>query len=312
MSSQNVVDLRKQKAGSYLADQPMLPLRPQKRISPVRAQRRRTRIIWLSIITALLIDAALTVSYASYLPKYSIEQIHVQGTQQVPADLVAEYAESVIYDGSHHFLSRANFFLYPQSLIEKDVPLEFPRIASAVVDKSFLSNSITVNVIERQTFALWCPTDVEAGGSNGSCYDMDKTGFLFAQASADASSSAGYVLYGGIATSSPPIGQTFASGHTQGLVAFLGLLGQTGYTPLGATVESDQDFVVPLSQGFSVYASFGEDPGTLVSNLQLVLSSSSLSGQQPNLEYIDLRFGDKVYYKLRGQSQAKSQASSQI
>jgi hypothetical protein len=37
--------------------------------------------------------------------------------------------------------------------------------------------------------------------------------------------------------------------------------------------------------------------------LELVLSSDALQGKEGQLEYIDLRFGDRVYYKLRGQEE---------
>lgn len=306
MSSRNVVDLRKRPPGGRsTSEQAPLPLRPQKRISPVRTRRRRTRLVATSILMALVVACVLAASYASYLPRYSIETVQVQGAQAVSPSAVADYAESIIYDGSHHFFSRASSLLYPKAVIQRDIPLEFPRIASATVSQaSPLSNSITINVAERQPFALWC-----TGAATSECYSMDTTGFIFAQAE-NVATSGEYIFTGGISTSTPAIGQTFAPGHTQGLVAFLQLLAQSGYTPLGASVQSDQDFSVPLQQGFSIYASFGEDPATLVSDLQLILSSA-LSGQAANLEYIDLRFGDKVYYKLKGEDQVEASSSPQ-
>lgn len=250
---------------------------------------------------AVVIALVLIASYVSYLPRYSVESMQVAGAQNVPANVIADYAESIIYDGSHNFLSRANIFLYPKALIEKDIPLEFPRIQSASLSRpSPLSNAVTITVVERQPFALWCD-------GAGNCFDLDQNGFIFAMAPPNASSSNEYVFSGGISTSTAAIGQTFAPGHAPGLDVFLQLLGQAGLTPLGANVQSDEDFTVPLQEGFSIYASFGQDPGTLVSNLQLVLSSQALTGQEQNLEYVDLRFGDKVYYKLKGQSQQAAQ-----
>jgi hypothetical protein len=316
MPSGKIVDLRKKQPGQRPSTQPTLPLRPQKRVSPVRVQRRRTRIIVSALVASLLISGALVASYVSYLPRYSIESVEVLGAQVVPADTIADYAESLIYNGSHSFFSHANIFLYPSALIEKDIPLEFPRIQSATIARnSLLANAITITVVERQPTALWCTSP----GGGGTCYDMDQNGFIFAQASANASTSEGFVFSGGIATStdstSTPqtnmIGQTFAPGHVQGLIAFLQQLGQAGFTPLGANVQSDEDFTVPLQQGFYIYASFGEDPGALVNNLQLVLSSDALSGQVQDLEYVDLRFGDKVYYKLNGQDQQQASTTSQ-
>lgn len=270
----------------------------------MRVQRRRARIIGFGVLGSLLISVAFIASYASYLPQYSVRSVAVEGAQLVPANLIVDYTESLIYNGSHGFFSRANIFLYPKAIIEKDIPLEFPRIKSATVSRSsLLSNAITVTVVERQPFALWCE-------GVGNCYDMDQNGFIYAQDSANASTSENVTFSGGIATSSlaDPIGQTFAPSHALGLIAFLQQLAQSGFTPLGAQVQSDQDFSVPLSQGFAIYASFGEDAGTLVNNLQLVLSSDALAGQEQNLEYVDLRFGDKVYYKLKGQDETSAAA----
>ena len=122
-----------------------------------------------------------------------------------------------------------------------------------------------------------------------------------------------YVFQGGIGTSTNastppnPIGQTFVGAHMPGIIALLQRLSLSQFTPLGATVENAQDFWIPLTQGFYIKASFGEDPENIVSDLQLVLSSDVLAGKANQLEYIDLRFGDRVYYKLRGAAEVQKQ-----
>jgi len=128
---------------------------------------------------------------------------------------------------------------------------------------------------------------------------MDDGGFVFAENEAT-SSPHEYVFEGGVATSSRPIGQSFVPAHLPGILVLLQTLSQAGLPPTGASVDNEQDFSVPLQNGFYVKASFGEDAGLLVKNLQLVLSSDALQGKQAEIEYIDLRFGDKVYYKLKG------------
>jgi cell division septal protein FtsQ len=299
------------------APQPPRNSERTKRAVPLRVRRRRTRLIALSAIVVIVIALVFGASYASYLPQYSIRSISVSGSQSVPTQLISQYAESIIFNGSRHFFSRANIFLYPRALIEKDIPLEFPRIESAQITRTSLTGTaITINVTERQPFALWCLSG--EADTSASCYEADQTGFIFAAVPAAAASSTQYVFSGGIATSSDPrtnsqtdpIGQTFAPGHMPGLVVFLHLLGQAGFTPEGAAIQSDEDFTVPLAQGFYIDASFGQDAGQLVSNLQLILSSSALQGQEQNLEYVDLRFGDRVYFKLKGQSQQQASSTS--
>ena len=266
------------------------------RPSPVRVRRRQRRILVTAIVFALVASSIGAISYASYVPRFSVQSITVSGAQAVPQDSIRAYVNGIIYDGSRHILSRADIFLYPRAVIERDLVADFPRIASASVSRpSLFSNVVTVEVKERTQFAQWCP-------KQGTCYSMDSNGFIFAQ-SDTATSSGAYQFSGALADESAPIGKTFAPGHLSGLAAFLDTLGQAGYAASSAQLSGDQDFIVPLSSGYSVYASFGESPSTLVDNLKLVLSSADLTGKVDQLSYVDLRFGDRVYFKLKGEKQ---------
>ena len=380
MSSKNLIDLRNagkkraepapsrdplvQQSLKLRPDRPASPRAISRRISPVRIRRQRTRFIIVGLIFAAIAAAVYGVGWVSYLPRYNVGDVKVVGTQNVPQKLVYDYVESQLYTGVYAFLSKDNIFLYNPHALEREIVGFFPRIQSATVSRdSILANAITVTIQERQPFALWC--DAPQSGSAVSisdCYEMDATGFIFAQASpADpsvqstlsslahvqsalgepgsgaASSSAQaegsvnssqpqasqYVFEGGLSTTSAatssmalapsehPIGHVFVGAHMHGIIALLQMLGQAGFSPVGAFVENDQDFRIPLTQGFYLKASFGENPATIVNNLQLVLSSDALSGKLDEIEYIDLRFGDRVYYKLRGQAQAQTPGSSQ-
>ena len=80
-------------------------------------------------------------------------------------------------------------------------------------------------------------------------------------------------------------------------------------------MQNEQDFETRLSAlsgsektgGFAVRASFGNDGEAVVKNLQLVLSSDVLRGRESELEYVDLRFGNRVYYKLKGREQQSAE-----
>ena len=175
------------------------------------------------------------------------------------------------------------------------IPKRFPRVESARVSRSSLfSTALTIQISERTMYGMWCAEDTR-------CYEMDETGFIFSETSYATSTK--YLFTGGIATSSGPVGQSFVKAHLPGLLTLLRLLGQAGYEPRGASIVSDQDFLVPLARGFMLKVSFGVDANALVRNLELVLSSDVLKGKEDNIEYIDLRFGDRVYYKLKGEAE---------
>ena len=319
MSSGKIVDLRGKggRKSPPEGQRPLFSTRPPepRRAMPLRARRRRWLALKIFAVVLVIAGAVWGVSYASYLPQFSVQTINISGAENVPADLIQSYALTILDDGSHHFISRDNIFIYPRAVLERDIVGYFPRINSASVSRpDYFSTTLDIQVTERQPYALWCD-------DSGSCYQMDSGGFIFAEASASSTPDSArpqtsYIFKGGLsdpeASSTPgsipssPIGESYVPAHLPGIVALLKYLGQSGFNPEGVTVESDQDFSIPLTEGFFLKASFGEDAETLTHNLQLVLAPDALQGKEAELEYVDLRFGDRVYYKLNGQDQATS------
>ncbi len=324
---------------------PRAPRAPEspKRPLPLRARRRRIRALFALVVAALIVAAAYGISWLSYLPQFSVNSVSVVGARHIPPQLIRRYVETILDNGSYHILSRNNIFIYPRAVIEKAVVTFFPRIKSAKVSRaSLLATTVTVEVREREPFARWCADSLArcyAMDDGGFIFAEGTNGL--------GTSTTQYVFEGGIATStdstpstssrsspsdtrpsgsrtgqagSPqanPIGQTFVRAHLPGLVSLLQLLGQAGFNPRGAAIWGDsaspkasqggQDFSIPLAEGFVLKASFGQDANTLVKNLELVLSSSALEGKEAELEYVDLRFGNRVYFKLKGEEQQSTE-----
>lgn len=274
-----------------------IPLPPRQKV-PLRTRRRRTRLALALAALALLGFLIWLVSYVSYLPRFNISSITVSGTQLVAPTDVQSFAEGELQSTGHPFLSPRNIFLYHPRHMGTAIVAAFPRIKSVQVGRdSLFATDVHIAVVERQSFALWCTSETD-------CYQMDDSGFIFASVAQDASSTlqfaTSYLFEGGIASSSGPVGQSFAPAHVPGILVLLQKLSQAGFPSHGAVVINDSDFSIPLTLGFYLKASFGEGADMLVKNLQLVLSSDALQGKAGQLQYVDLRFGDKVYYKLNG------------
>ena len=296
-SSRAIVDLRKRKPGAHT--RPFSFREPPRRSSSsperLRTRRRRFRVIGALAAALVLLAAAYGASWASYLPAYSIQDIRVSGTSEVPGELVRSYVETRLHDGRYSFLSRSNIFFYPRASIERAIVEYFPRIQSVKVSReSLLATAITVLVEERATFAKWCSDDA--------CYFIGNGGFVFASASSSAQTASGYVFRGGISSTTSAIGQQYLPGNFAGVLALLERLGQAGYPAREIIAKDSSDFTVRLQRGFEVRASYGADVGALVKNLELILASEPLRGKENALEYVDLRFGNRVYFKLKGES----------
>ena len=304
MSSQKIVDLRNAKRKQKRQiDEP--PAHTDKRVAPLRVRRRRIRIIALLLGAVLVAMAVYGVHWASYLPRYTISNVAVEGTHTIDPSIIKNHADAHVRLHMQGFISHANILLYDTNALARDIVTSFHGIKSATVSRvSPLATDIVVRVEERQPYALWC-----ADSSHTVCYLLDESGFIFATSPMGytaSSTPSGYVFVGGIATSSDPIGQIGMREHLPGIITLLKALTAKGFTPQGATTDVGEDFSVPFTQGFFIKASFGEDADPLAKNLQLIISSDALKNKQSQIEYVDLRFGDRVYFKLKGEAKASS------
>lgn len=329
MVSKNLVDLRGKRPAA--ARKVQAPARVNvssvsARTSPLRVKRRRTRLVMFAVCAALIGIIGFELSYVSYLPKYTVNTATIEGAHTLSPKLVERYVETQLHTGERPFFAPNNIFFYSPRDIESNLVGFFPRIRSVQVSRSaLLANVITVKVEERHEFALWCLDPGKWGEvAPAGCYSMDDTGFIFATAS----SSSKNIFSGGVigstastdSTSSPqtsspqenPIGRSFAPGRLPGILALFDRLGQIGLIPTGASIdENGADFVVPLTQGFDVKASFGQDTEALIRNLQLILSAEVLKDKQSDIQYIDLRFGDRAYYKLKSSGTVSTSTAMQ-
>jgi hypothetical protein len=98
-----------------------------------------------------------------------------------------------------------------------------------------------------------------------------------------------------------PLGHSVSSARFPSLQSLVDALGQAGYAVAHADIDKNGDLGFTTQEGFTIYAASGAEPLALVRDLKLVLDSDTLQGKTPDLEYVDLRFGNRVFYKLKGQ-----------
>lgn len=264
----------------------------------LRARRRRARLLWSVCLLVACGGAAYGVHALSYIPQFSVQTIQISGARDVSSTLVEAYVEGKLSSSSSSFISPRNIFFYPRGALQAAVASAFPRIKSVAISRqSLLATAITVSIDERRPYAQWC-------SSGGECFSMDESGYVFAPTATSTVFATPYTFAGDDSTSSP-IGRTFARGEFPEMLAFIKNLAHAGFTSSGATITSDTDYRVTLSDGYYLKASFGEDPDQLVKNLQLILKADALRGKATELDYVDLRFGNRVYYKLSGQPQSQ-------
>ncbi|MDO8523961.1 MAG: FtsQ-type POTRA domain-containing protein [bacterium] len=274
----------------------------------LRLKDRRRRLMWVKVAagtTVVAVSVAL-VFYVSHLPSIMIATVDVSGTNLVSADQVRSVASEKLSGSYIYLVPHANVFLAPVRSIVTAIEQSFPPVASVSVSRNNLT-TLHVAIMERKPTALWCagiPSgEISADGNASStsahaesgCYLMDSGGFVFAKSSG----TEGYVRFYGT-LSGNPIGRRYLSGDFASLDTIVKDIGESIHrTPEDVLVDNDsKDVSLAFSEGGILRFIRTTDRQTVLENVASVFGSQGFK-QNPDFEYVDFRFGDKVYVKFK-------------
>lgn len=289
-------------------------------LKSARLKERRRKIVIGKIVLGCISAGGLwgLVFWLAGLPVIIIRGVEVWGTVSVSSEAIAASAEKFLSGRYLFTVPRANIFFYPKELITKNILESYPRVEKAEVRfKNF--NTIHVAIVERETAALWCRSlavpEVRLGEKWNDCFLMDAGGFIFDRFDPNDPSSPdvmkfmtsdrspAYVkFYGSLSITTDPVRQTYASAKRfQELLIFSNDVATLGVTVLAFRERHDGDLDVELLEGGRLVLSSEPDVASVVSNLQSVISEPDFGGADglKKVDYIDMRFGNKVFYKLK-------------
>lgn len=264
-------------------------------------RKKKRRYIIIGVLVFILLSIVGLLSYLSHRKEFRIVNVNLFGGVLVTEEDVQE--KTFEYLGGSYFwlFPKNNSFIYPKSGLEKYLKDNFKRIDNIDISlKNFQRLSIVIT--ERKHFAIWCQGLPVANPDEETCYFIDKNSTLFAPApnfSGDA-----YFKYYGLLTDAGPIGKEFISSTTQfsDLAEFVDETKKLSLKPQYVIAKGGGEYVMKLYSGTDVQFDSKQPLKKTLENLNVLLSTDALSkldkGNLP-VDYIDLRFGNKLYYKLK-------------
>lgn len=262
---------------------------PQSRLK-ARKRRRRVRLgIVLAVFVLLVFGVLVGLSYAPFL---RVTAVAVSGAQTADPAAIQKIAAEHMAGAYGYVFAKNNIFLYPKAAIAAALMAQYPQFKSVEVSaKDF--HTVAVAVDERQPAARWCGT---------TCFVMDEDGVVYA-ADQGAATSSPWVSYSGGAEGKLPW-QYLPAEQFKALFALVGALSQTepGNPVVQVAVDSNNDVRAYFKNNFVLMFSLNDESGDIFERFTLALKSAPFAGKTlGDFEYLDLRFGDKLYYKLKGQ-----------
>lgn len=257
----------------------------------LRQRRRRARLLGGILFFIFLLILAGGATALTHIPRLQIKDVRVEGAVALVPDEIRARALDALEDGKTHVISRTNMFWYPKNALREMIRNAYPRIQEVHVSRpSLLAQTVVVAIVEREPSSRWC-------SDSGTCFFMDETGLVFAEA--PASDQTGYRFEGGLDSSRGAIGQHFIRGYLREIRILLDTMKARGFDVHGGRVLDEHDFAIRVGEITRILVPFGADPDLLIRNLQTAVGAKPLNGQLENVEHIDLRYGDRVYYKLK-------------
>jgi len=289
------------------------------RLLELKKHRKRAiekKVLFL-VFGFLIICTLLT--YISRLSALNINNIEISGNQVIDTDAIKGVVEGQIAGNYLWIFPKTNIFFYPEKAITNELQDKFPRLKD--INLSIKDNKILeVSVAERKALYTWCgimplpnisPSSFPTEGNK--CYFIDENGYIFDEAPYF-SGEVYFKFYGtpDAPNSSDidfnPLGFYFSKQNFKQLISFRDLLVSFGLKPTSLYITTDKNVDVFLSSGVSnmtgpeIILQTDSDFQKVAENLEAALTTEPLQSEFKNkyssLLYIDLRFGNKVYYKF--------------
>lgn len=262
-----------------------------------------TRVLAPALLLVLVLGGMF------FAPQLKVKQIKIEGATEVSQAELEELARNSVMGRSFGIFPKDRVFFVPTAEIRDQILRAYPRISDAAVSHVF-PNMLSIEIKERAVWGIYCVRQPEQTIDTepmppvyevptGGCYLADEAGVLFAEAP-DIQGSALMRIYA-FSTETPTVGMRVLNTQVQKTTqAFIESLEST----LSIQVQEillgnpyNESITLRTAGGWGIFLEKETDTETALQNLALILEKKV--ADQSRLEYVDLRFANKVFYKVK-------------
>ena len=267
-------------------------------------QSSRTLRFLIVFVVCVIVVLALIAGLLR-LPDLQISEVRVEGARSLDPLMVQNAAWKLLEGNYASVIPKTNVLFLSKDRIEAGLTKAIPSISQ--VSFEFKDRKvIVISIHERAPSFVWCSEHEE-----GDCYFVDKNGILFEEA--PTFTPGVFVVLGGgkeipgVIHGSTPFTKTELSFIEQVIDVF----GQKGLSPLSLQVATEGDVTVrcesypniPQVAAFDVRFTEKTSPEIIRTTLSLLDRDknfvSTLESNPNDLQYVDLRFPNKIIYKFK-------------
>lgn len=270
-------------------------------------KRKERRILWVVIPLIILSFGYLFTRFLA-MSFLQIDTVAVRGTTTINPQVIQNEVSKFIEGNYLYLIPRSNTFLYPESAIIADIQKNFPIIKDIAVTHEGRT-TLRIDLTEHNPSALWCEGEfIYHTFGETPCYYLTEEGYLYARALPGDDRT--YVRYYGMSTSTPALGtqlftptrfhqfDQFSQGIIRMKLPVLGIsVGNTGDHELYVLTS-----VATSTEYATIYFNERVPLSKTLENLSQFVANkkdSLLRQATTTLEYIDVRYGNTIFSKMK-------------
>ncbi len=280
---------------------------------PYRIKRRksvfRSRFLGLFILTLIFLGAIFyLISFSSF---FQIKEIKILGNQKISSEILENSIKKEIVRKILFYNSKS-IFLVKLNKIQKNLLKEYPQAARVDLKRSF-PDKISLKIEERKPIAIFC--SAESGTEK--CFFLDREGIVFEPAenpvrndgvlepTSNGGISNGVNNFSGLPKIVGNIDlfnlgeKVLESNYLEYILEIKGKLSENQKIEIKEFSPSIKKLTALTAEGWQIFFDPQGNISNQVLNLTAVLKELIPPEKRGNLDYIDLRFGSKVYFKYR-------------
>jgi cell division septal protein FtsQ len=259
--------------------------------------RKVSRLVSKIIFFVLLIGFIAVTTYVLFFSQYlQIINVEVSGTKELNASDIKQKIEATFQEKYFGVISKNNFMFVSQKNISNDLMSDFKKIRTVSVTKKF-PDSVSVNIDERKALLIWCSLE--------DCYLLDEKGAAYLQADFNSPE----VVQNNLLKITDASGREVAIGdnvvdqeYEKYALGISDALKSVGLDVTGEylTLSRMSDEIrVKTMQGPEILLSMQFPISSSMETLASVLKKEITDDKKGEIEYIDLRNENKVFYKFK-------------
>jgi cell division septal protein FtsQ len=252
----------------------------------------KMRVFWYFLLVLVVVFAG--IYFLAFFPHFQVKNITIFGNEKVATN---EIKDVVLRKINRKFFEVLNWSLISESIIlvnpetiKKEILMKFPLIQSAQITKK-LPNSINAQIQERKPSAVFY--------QNNKYFYIDNEGVIFEELQNGAGSL--FIVRQILNDKSVFVGENVIQ-HKIMLAIFeieKNLKDNFQIDLKEALISNPLRLDIKTGENWQIYFDIGEDSDIplQLTKLNLLLKDEITPENRQTLEYIDLRFRDRAFYK---------------